>query len=347
VAIGCGSGGDCNDSSAAIHPGASEVCDGLDNDCDGTPDDGYDCVLGSGSSSCTTSCGTPGSRACNAACAFGPCAAAMETCGNGCDDDLDGVADDGCGPTAPANDTCAGAITLTGRGTRTGDTLMGATAQVTDCGTGVEVFYRVTTSGQSFVYLDTFGTGFDTRLSYRGTSCPGSSVSCIDDSCITLQTQLAVVVPAGTHYFGVHTYSSVTAPGPFTLRYDVVPAAAGDNTLISGPGTFSGSTAGSSGIGASCGASAASAEDSFYFMQCPPDTRTVSVTTCAAATTYDTVLHVHGPTGELVCNDDSVCSFSSLRSTATAMTSGSGLYRIFVDGFSTGSTGTYSLNVSW
>jgi hypothetical protein len=33
-------GGDCNDASASAHPGAIEVCDGLDNDCNGTADDG-------------------------------------------------------------------------------------------------------------------------------------------------------------------------------------------------------------------------------------------------------------------------------------------------------------------
>jgi len=31
-------GGDCNDTNPAIHPGAAEVCDGLDNDCDGQLD---------------------------------------------------------------------------------------------------------------------------------------------------------------------------------------------------------------------------------------------------------------------------------------------------------------------
>ncbi len=81
---------------ACTPPGSAEVCDGRDNDCNGVADDGagFVCIQGTGAS-CTTTCGTTGSRECAPDCrSQSTSCVATEVC-NGCDDDGDTVADDG------------------------------------------------------------------------------------------------------------------------------------------------------------------------------------------------------------------------------------------------------------
>ena len=84
---------DCAPLDGARHPGATEVCNGLDDDCDTDTDEG----LGS------TSCGLGVCAHTAQSCQGGKPAtcdplqgATTEACGNGLDDDCDGFADEGC-----------------------------------------------------------------------------------------------------------------------------------------------------------------------------------------------------------------------------------------------------------
>jgi len=347
--LGCMGGDDCNDLAFAVHPGATETCDGTDEDCSGSPDDGagMTCVLGSGSASCTTSCGTSGSHSCNSSCGYSACVASAETCGNGCDDDGNGLVDDGCILPAPTNDLCGGAIAFSGNGTIAGS-LIGATNQAAGCGGGGDVFYKVTVSARSIVYLDTLGSSLDTAISYRSTSCPSAAITCNNDACGGSSSQLAIVVDPGTQYFAVHLGSGAVAAGTFSLRHVVMPASDALNVLLGSSGSYTGTTFGAGHIGATCGSSASSPEDVYYWTQCPGQSRTVSASLCNSSTTgWDTVLHVEHDGSSVACEDDDLSCFeNSLASTLSTTASGSGLFQLVVDGYGSSNSGSYRLDIT-
>jgi hypothetical protein len=114
--------GDCDDDDDALNPGETEACDGIDNDCDGTPDNptgGCTCTLGA-----TRNCGEGGDTgACEwgtqrcvnvgAGPVWGDCEGGVRPAAEACDDadnDCDGSTDEGmAGDAYEANESCAAA----------------------------------------------------------------------------------------------------------------------------------------------------------------------------------------------------------------------------------------------
>ncbi len=312
---------------------SGETCNGADDDCNGAVDD-----LGS------TSCGVGLCARTVASCIGGvpqscvPGTMVPEVCGNGLDENCNGTPDDGC-VTAPANDTCAGAILLSGAsGTRTADTIAGAAAEVADCAFGNDIWYRITLAARSILYVDTFGSSFDTSLSIRS-GCTSAPVACEDDDCSTLQDIAVADLGAGTHYIVVHTRGNTT--GTVNLRWQTLATGSGPSVRITGNGSFPGTTSGTGITAGSC-TTASGPENLHYTTLCPGASRTLTAATCTTAS-FDTVLYVRSAGGTQVACDDDGCL--SNRSTVTTALSGPGLYGIFVDGW-LGASGTYTLDVS-
>ena len=117
----CPSGGRC-DGGTCVAACVAEVCNGLDDDCDGSVDEGCggtcasdaDCASGeacvSGSCRAATSCASDADCAPSEVCVSGTCASSCsaEVCGNGLDDDCDGFVDEGCSArTCRSDGDCA------------------------------------------------------------------------------------------------------------------------------------------------------------------------------------------------------------------------------------------------
>lgn len=106
---------DCDDMDPSVHPGATEVCDMRDNDCDGAIDEG--CTMCVPSPEICNMLDDDCDGAIDEGCVM--CAPSTEVC-NGLDDDCDGFVDEGCGgcmtdADCPMGLSCIGFVCQPGR----------------------------------------------------------------------------------------------------------------------------------------------------------------------------------------------------------------------------------------
>ncbi|MDX2146026.1 MAG: hypothetical protein SFZ23_00765 [Planctomycetota bacterium] len=142
--------------------------------------------------------------------------------------------------------------------------------------------------------------------------------------------------------------SRINFTSTLTFNYTPRPAndACGSATVI-GTGVFNGTTTNATsdfGNASSC----AGTNDTIdvWYRLVAPCTGTATITTCSASTNFDTTLSVFSSCGgaEIVCNDDSVCSFNQFHSRASFPVELGTSYLVRVSGFN-GATGNFQLAV--
>lgn len=117
-ASSCG-GNDCNDANAAIHPGVSETCNNIDDNCNSQIDENLAAQQTCGIGACQTTV----EQTCSAGAFIPACTpgapASSEICGNAIDDNCNGQFNEGCSCTDGQTQACGSTIGACEAGTQT------------------------------------------------------------------------------------------------------------------------------------------------------------------------------------------------------------------------------------
>jgi hypothetical protein len=217
------------------------------------------------------------------------------------------------------------------------------------CGQGgPDVVLSFTVLQPELVYVDTFGTSWNTILAFSNT-CPtealkgnpaAGTTTCNDDACATTQSQIVGVFPVGIYYIFVSGANGES--GDVTLHFQHTPIGNGPLVALpAGSATLTGTTNGEGAMNDVC--EGPGPENSYWWLTCPDYIGgAFSASTCTG-TSFDTILALQVPRTKIAsCIDDSdPCGTrSSMKSTIPP---GAGLNVLSIDGGSMSAFGAYQI----
>jgi hypothetical protein len=281
-------------------------------------------------------------------------------CDNACAEGESCVDGECSGGTVVPGDTCASPIDVTGGGRFTGSTAAAGADYSGGCGgvSGREVVFRYTLAETSDVFINTFGSSFDTLVYMRSSCGGGADIACNDDARDVLQSEIRLLDQApGTYYVFLDAWGTGSGDYSFDI-YMSAPSSRGGDACgeaewvdISTVETLSGNTCPLWWINyrddtQACGRGTGGLDQVYYFVV---TARTeVTFATCGAAE-WDTILDLRQvcndetADGRVTCDDDS-CD-PGLQSTITA-TLDPGVYYLWLDGFNADACGSFEISVT-
>jgi len=281
------------------------------------------------------------------------CMPVAEICGDGIDQDCDGN-----DPACPPNDKAAGAIDIGAGGTFMADLRYAGDDSKPNgsgnCGGagGRDVYYKIHLDADEAIYLDTFGSDFDSVIRvFHGTCVDGVTgvgvTTCHNDACATTQTQAVWDLTAGDVCVVVDQ-NVAEAHGSLVLHVERgkrsgVPLMLGTSVM--------GNT--SLAIDQSIGVCTAAGPDlGYHFTSCPNQSRSIKASTCNGSLLYDSAIYARSGNGSgailnLACNNDDVnCITNPTASTITFTAQNAHLFWIIVDAGTTAAGGAFQLDTS-
>ncbi len=212
------------------------------------------------------------------------------------------------------------------------------------------MFYTIHLGTDEALYLDTFGSTYDTVLRVFHGACHGgaapSSTQCHNDACMTAQTQGVWDLAAGDTCIVVDQFAAAGTAGMLTLN--VERGLRSGAPLSLGTPISDNTNNGTDQSVAPCDVQPGP-NLGYHFTECPGVSETFVATTCNATTDFDAALYIRGPNGNLRCNDDDATCMTGPATGGNATTkavtvTGPHMFWVIVDAGGNNTSGNFELD---